>query len=753
MKYNVRIAGLLIMIGIVVIYFILRIHFFYIHLMAFGTLLSILIFIAFWLFMVRHGKAKFRLKEPGLRKKEISEGEKLHRSLMDILPQPIVIYREGIIIYANPACVDVLGAEKPEELIGRHVYDFIHPDCAEVATARVQEALEGKYIGIKDQRLVRVDGKEIDVEIVSVNVIYEGQKAVMSTFNDVTERKSMERALKEKEKFLSDVFDSIQDGIAVIDRNFKIIRTNKTMDEWYKKWLPIEERICRRDAFGENKQICADCSSVKTMKQGTPHTTISEYTYPSGEKKWFEIYAYPLRDDKGNITGVIQQIRDITGRKKIEDRINQLAHYDAVTGLPNRNMMRSSLKKAIRDAAKKGENVGVIFIDLDRFKMINDTLGHIYGDRVLKLMAQRLSFCAEEPYTIFRHGGDEFIVIRKAVDKEELRCCAEKIIDKISRPFVMDGREIYITPSIGISIYPSDGDDVDTLIKYADSAMYLAKEKGKNCYQFYNSSLNDQITRKMNLESGLRRAIKNNEFILYYQPLVDLSTGDIVGMEALIRWKHPKLGVVPPSEFIPLAEETGLIIPIGEWVLKAACKQIKDWHDKGYHQMSIAVNISVRQLQKKDFVKTVKKVLQETGLEAKYLELEITEGIMLDVDELLTILNELKEAGIKISVDDFGMGYSSLSVLKHLPIDILKIDKSFVNGIVNDERISTLVKTIIDMGSSLNFSTIAEGIETREQADFLTRNRCNIGQGYLFSRPLPANEAEKQLEVIKRYGV
>lgn len=474
------------------------------------------------------------------------------------------------------------------------------------------------------------------------------------------------------------------------------------------------------------------------------------------EKMWLEFKAQQLDGNKIDVEmsampilyegRMAEQIvgRDLTQRKKAEKTIKYMAYYDVLTGLPNRNMFRKHLINALKQNAN--QTLAVLFLDLDRFKIINDTKGHSVGDHLLKIVAVRLKNAVKDAGLVSRQGGDEFIILLKDIDKNGVIDVAQRILEEFSKAIHLENQEFFVTTSIGISMAPFDGNDEETLIKHADTAMYLAKERGKNNFQFYTDQLNGLSSRKMELENGLRRALEQDQLVLHYQPQVHLATGKIVGIEALVRWQHPEHGIISPAEFIPLAEETGLIVPLGKWVLQKACEQNKAWQDSGFSPIPISVNISVRQLQEDQFIETVETVLAETGLNPKDLDLEITESIMQNREKSAIMLNQLKDLGITLAIDDFGTGYSSLSLLKHLPIDKIKIDKSFIDDIIYHANQGAMVKTIIDMGHNLQFSVIAEGVEEPEQVEFLMKNGCLVGQGYYYSKPLPLQSIEKLLE-------
>jgi diguanylate cyclase (GGDEF)-like protein len=419
-------------------------------------------------------------------------------------------------------------------------------------------------------------------------------------------------------------------------------------------------------------------------------------------------------------------------------KLKHQATHDALTGLPNRSLLEDRLKQAISSAERFHRMVTVVFIDLDGFKLINDSLGHQTGDELLKIIADRMLTCVRSVDTVVRLGGDEFVIVLPELG-EAVVPTLQRIQEAIAQPVRLGSQTLQVSGSIGLAIYPADGTDAGSLLMNADAAMYRAKELGRNNYQFYAAELNSKIHEKLAMQEGLRNAVARSEFELLYQPKVDLPSGKVIGIEALIRWRHPERGTVPPAQFIPLAEESGLIVPIGEWVLRTACKQNKAWQDAGMPAISVSVNISARQFREKDLVRRVAGALEESGLAAHYLELELTEGlIMQDLDRALKTMRELQAMGVQISIDDFGTGYSSLSALQTFPIVRLKIDKAFVDGIAKNEDDKAVAKAVISMGHQLNLKIIAEGVETEQQLAFLRANNCDEMQGYLFSEPVTA---------------
>jgi diguanylate cyclase (GGDEF)-like protein/PAS domain S-box-containing protein len=499
------------------------------------------------------------------------------------------------------------------------------------------------------------------------------------------------------------------------------------------------------------KDVARARAAFESILEGERAVAPIEFRFRHAEGHWIDLEALGnnLMNHPG-IHGVVLTSRDVSERKNAEKQAQYLSHHDVLTGLPNRLLMQDRLHQAISHARRNGGLVALMFIDLDRFKMVNDSFGHVMGDTLLKQVAARLSNCLRDTDTVARLGGDEFtIMLPDATNAQVVGEVAQRILSEFTRPFNDGEQEMYVSASIGISLFPRDGANPDELVKHADTAMYSAKDSGRNSYRYFTEDLNHEVREKVMLESGLRRAIERGELRLFYQAKIDLATNRIIGAESLVRWQHPTLGLISPARFIPVAEESGLIVPLGEWVLRAACEQLRAWQREGLN-LQMAVNVSARQFQQRNLADLVMGVMADSGVDPRFVEIELTESaIMSDAEASISTLERIKSRGVAISIDDFGTGYSSLSYLKRLPLDILKIDQSFVRDISTDYNDAVIVRAIIGLARSLGIKVIAEGVEDDSQLSFLNAYGCNYGQGYLFSRPL---DAAMFLEMVRQQG-
>jgi len=499
----------------------------------------------------------------------------------------------------------------------------------------------------------------------------------------------------------------------------------------------VAQSICDIDTAAKTKQQTYEVELDLMHKDGSMHTYL--------------MVKFPLRSKDNRVFGVCTIGTDISERKLAENalreqqsRLNYMAFHDSLTGLPNRSLFYDRIYHGLARARRGNSRVALMLLDIDRFKNINDSLGHDAGDLMLKAISTRLNEGVRDMDTVARLGGDEFVVVLEGVhDLEDVMFVANKLLVTLARPMEISGHEITSTVSIGVSIFPEDGEDTDELLKHADIAMYKAKEAGKNNCQFYTKGMNATAVNYLLLENDLRRALELNQFTLHYQPQIDLKTGDLMGVEALVRWQHPERGLVSPAHFIPLAEETGLIVPIGEWVLREACRQQKIWLDAGKKVGKIAVNLSPRQFRQKNFPGKVEAILRETQLAPEFLELEITESCAMEhAGETINQLNQLNQMGMFLAIDDFGTGYSSLAYLQRFPIQKLKIDRSFVNDIHDDMNDAAITKTIIGLAHSMQLRVVAEGVETEHQAEWLRQRGCDQAQGFLYAKPMSPKQFE-----------
>ncbi|KOS69720.1 hypothetical protein AEA09_03960 [Lysinibacillus contaminans] len=558
---------------------------------------------------------------------------------------------------------------------------------------------------------------------------------------------NMNKKLNEQKKFLFQVIDLNPNYIYANDEIGRYTLMNKS----YAKLMGmnIQDMIGKtdddidRDTFVEKQSDDKETDQYKLQQK--VFIREESITAASGEEIWVQTVKVPI--NLNDSSAVLAVSTDITERKQYEDEIKFQANHDALTGLPNRRMFNEDLTNLLEKAKIESSQNAIMFLDLDRFKYINDTLGHDIGDLLLTEVSRRIEMLLKQRHNcadIYRLGGDEFTILLPYYNAEDSEAFAKELLEQFKDGFLVDGCEYFITPSIGISIFPRDGDDANTLIKNADTAMYYVKERGKNNYQLFTSEMQQHFYRKMMIEKQLRTALDNEEFELFYQPIMNVKTNEIIGMESLIRWNNEILGQVTPDEFIPIAEETGMIIPIGQWVLDTAIEQNVRWQKEVYKPFKISINVSVRQLLEPTFLESVKNSIENNSIDATYVVLEITESIAMYAESMIEKLCALKKLGINLSMDDFGTGYSSLSYLNKYPLDSLKIDKSFVIGMNRDDENKALVKTIIAIAKQLDLKVIAEGVEGEDEYHFLSEIGCDYAQGYFISRPLSVNDFKEK---------
>lgn len=678
---------------------------------------------------------------------ELQESEEKFRITFDQAPVGIAhVDRNGKILLANEQLCTMLGYSK-DELIGVP-FHRVYQTCPDEAGYRkhLEMHAEGdKPFTREVAALVRKNGARLWTNITISPLRESSGKLKYFTYviEDITERKNAEENLR----LAATVFDASREAIIITDAEAKIVKVNRAFTEitGYEAGEVMGKSPQMFSSGIHGTEFYADVwASVERTGQWQGEVLNrrkSGEVYPS----WLTLCA--VRNDHGEISNYVGVSVDITSRKEAEERLSFLANHDVLTGLPNRVLFHDRLQHSLARASREQFEVAVLFLDLDRFKNINDTLGHDMGDILLQQVSQRLGVHIRKSDTLARWGGDEFIILLERIrSSQDAALVARRILSVLADPFSILGQEVFVTASIGISLFPKDGEDVQTLIRNADTAMYGAKNKGRDGYQFYTSEMNVSALERFQLESDLRRALQRNEFVLYYQPRVEIATNHITGAEALLRWQHPTRGLISPMSFIPMAEETGLIVPVGEWVLKNACMQARRWIDAHRSSFVMAVNLSRCQLAKLSLPDIVCQVLEETGLQAGQLELEITENVaMQDLRTALAILDKIRQLGVRIAMDDFGTGYSSLSYLKRLPLSTIKIHESLIRDIPKDTYNVTITKAIVGLGKSLGLRVVAEGVETKQQLSLLTELKCDEAQGHYLGKPMPAEEFEQML--------
>lgn len=630
-----------------------------------------------------------------------------------------------------PQALRIPSTQELKDTVGKLRHEIIERTEAEAALEDMKNSLE-----------LRVE--ERTAELLEIN---------QQLAKEIEVRKNTEMALFAEKQRAVITLESIGDGVITTDNDANVTYLNpiaEKMTGWTNLQAQQKPLLEVFNIVNESTRKLVPNPVDIVLNHGEIHG-LANHTMlisKSGEEYSIEDSAAPIRGSEGKILGVVLVFHDVSESRKMVSKMTYLAEHDFLTGLPNRLLINDRLNQALMSAKRNKEYVALMFLDLDRFKNINDSLGHEIGDEVLKMVAKLMATCLRASDTISRQGGDEFMILLPAMEDHYAPAeVAEKLLAATSQPFEIAGHEIRISVSIGIAVYPDDGDNVEMLTKSADSAMYHAKSLGRNNYQFFTQSMNERIRQLVELENNLRRAVDMHEFFLAYQPKVDINSGEIIGVEALIRWQHPEWGLVSPERFISISEDTGLIKPIGAWVLKEACRQNRQWQDAGYKKIPISVNVSVIQLRDAQFLNELTEILMLTGLEPSYLELEVTESVSMEGEQkTIDLLKSIKELGIRLSIDDFGTGYSSLSYLKKLPIDVIKIDKSFIRDIKTDPDDATIITAIIKMSHGLKLKVIAEGVETQEQLDYLKLEGCDQYQGYLISEPI---SSEKFTSLLK----
>ncbi len=670
--------------------------------------------------------------------KELKSSEKRFQSLIQSAQDAIMIteVETGIIIDANTMAEDLTGLPI-HKIIGLHHTDLYPQDRKQQYAKLFEKRVKENRPSLENIHILNSEGKQVPVEISSSVVEMQNKLIILDIYRDISERKQAEQQLRK----LSMAVEQSPASVIITDPNGIIEYVNDRFIE--------STQYLRDEVYGKNVNLLKSGNTKKEHYKSLWTTITSGKKWrgeflnkkKSGELFWEYTSISPIINDDGEITHYLAVKQDLTSKKEEEKRLMHQANYDSLTNLPNRTLAFDRINQAISRAKRERACVGVMFIDLDRFKIVNDTLGHDIGDKLLIEASERLIQCVRESDTVARFGGDEFLIVMPSLDSlSNSAIIARRTLQSFLAPFIIDDRQIFVGLSIGITGFPMDGNDAQILLRNSDTAMYQAKEASGNTYRFYTNEMNTKAVERMNVESHLRYALEKNELNVFYQPIMDVEK-KLVGLEVLLRWNNAELGNIPPNDFIPLAEETGMIISIGKWVIEKACRQVKEWNEETGMNLRLSINVSSRQFRETDLVKTVADLLAENNFSPDLLELEITERLLMeDAPRTNAMLNTLSRQGVRLSIDDFGTGYSSLSYLKKFPFNTLKIDRAFINDVLDQKENATLTKTIISMAHSLGLDVVAEGVEEIEQFNFLKENHCDLVQGYYFSRPVPADE-------------
>jgi diguanylate cyclase (GGDEF)-like protein/PAS domain S-box-containing protein len=663
---------------------------------------------------------------------------------------------DGSLLQVNPAFCQYLGYTR-SELVNLSVFDITHPEDLDRTREMFLVAVQGKSSANHYQkRYVRKDGT---VVWGLTTVAWVRDKASRPSYcvaliQDITRHKAADEALVAREEIYRTLVENVDLGIALVDENHKILMVNSARARMYGR--PAEsfpEKHCFLE-FQQGSGICEDCPGARALLTGRAETRTTEVRLLDGQRLITRIQSFPVFNSEGRADRFIEVCEDITPQVEAEQKLHEnqrrlefLANYDPVTRLPNRFLLFDRLTQMAGKSQRSGTKALLLTVGLNRFKRINETLGHEVGDEVLAEVGRRLQGCVRSSDTVARTGSSEFaVVLEDATDFRSAVAVSDKIIHACGQPFMAGGQDLFVSASIGISQYPDDGNAPGALLKAAEVALSKAKTEPGVGYRFYTTDLDARARELLQMESCLAKALVQDELLLYYQPQIDLKSGRLVGVEALLRWQRPGHGLVSPGDFIPLAEATGLILPMGEWALRAACEQAVAWKKQGLPPILMAANISPRQFHQPGLAEQVKGILQETGMDPSFLEIEITEStIMTDVDRAIRTMREINSMGVRLAIDDFGTGYSSLGALKLFPIQKLKVDQTFVRNLATDSNDAAIAASVIALAKTMHLEVIAEGIETEAQLAFLRKKKCHQGQGYLFSRPVPAEECSKLL--------
>lgn len=632
----------------------------------------------------------------------------------------------------------------PSNLLGKKLEEVVVDQIAIPLKEMYKQVVKSKQTYKYQDEFYLNNGELVCGDSILTPIFNENNEVnyIITVTRDITQAVQEKKLLEESKERYHSIIEQNLDGILTVHLDGTILNVNPAAERLIN--LPSNQLINQSiEELIDPENLCLFLSLFKRTKEGLSCTPIEAGIISNKKTKIkVQIKTVPIILNQ-QIKGIYVIIKDVTALSRSVETIKFMSDHDQLTGLLNRRALIASLEELVSYSEENNEEFALLTIDLDRFKYLNDTLGHLVGDLVLVNVAERLADFQLMGCSVYRQGGDEFNLVIPNCNREVTEKCAKKILQLFNKPFFLNSQEYYISPSIGISMFPNDGMDVPTLLKSADEALYRVKEKGKAHYQFYRADmLHTKNINMVEFETNLRKALDREEFVLYYQPQIDLKTNEIISFEALIRWNSKRLGFIPPNDFIPIAEDTGLIIPIGDWVIETACRQIALWSTKFKKDYRIAVNISPKQFQQR-LIKTISESLQRNQINPCLLEIEITEGAMQDIKDAIPILDGLKQLGVSISIDDFGTGYSSLGYIKQFPINILKIDQSFVRDVIGNKKDAAITTTIIHLAKNLGMNVIAEGVENIEQAQFLLDADCNIAQGFLFSRPLPPKDIEK----------